>query len=75
MTNEERDNWLFTNFPIGHRFWYLGRELIVEWQSKLRWESTYHSEQPFISCHYADNNGEIRTIKFYSTQVELLMSL
>jgi hypothetical protein len=52
MTQEQQIAWMFRQFPIGHRFWYMNVEFFVkEHQEASRY---------FISaviCDYVDGNG------------------
>ena len=50
-----------TAFPVGKRFEYLGRELLV---TSHEWQSGWPGCFPTIATEYADNNGKLHEWHF-----------
>lgn len=48
----EEEKWIQKMYPVGHRFWYLGREMIVGKNTGRK-----------VFCEYTDNNGVIQSWK------------
>jgi len=64
---EIQSDWagLLTKFPVGRKFNYLGRELIVTAHNKEYsfWTNTLNAIH--IDCEYADNNGVLQEWRFH----------